>query len=173
VAERHPPLAVVDVRDPGRVEERQDGSVERRELAASDRNADHDRRDRLRDRLHCVEIAPAIEGVPPGVEVVVGAGEVVSVEGPRCLCLRGVDLVVVVRVAPFVGDLAVADDEHAVDVAVLAARDVGVEGGEDLRVEPDRFRLRRRPLLRERLGRGLRREADEQDGESPERAHHA
>ena len=79
----------------------------------------------------------AVVGVPPGVEVVVGAAGVVGVQGLRLLRLCAVDDGVVVGVGAVEGDFAVTEDEEAVDVAVGAFGDVGVKLGEGGCVEAE------------------------------------
>ena len=73
------------------------GVSRRREVAARDRDTDDHRGDRLGDRLQRVQLAASVGGMPPGVEVVVRAREVVRVERSGRLRVA-VDAVVVVRV---------------------------------------------------------------------------
>ena len=93
------------------------------EFLARRRDADDHRGDRLGDRLHRVQIAAPIERVPPGIEVVVGTRRVgAGSTAPACFASSPVDAVVVMVVRAVVDHFPMADDQHAVDVAVLPAR---------------------------------------------------
>ena len=87
-------------------------------------------------------------------------GRVVVVVGPGHAVGRGLEeLRVVVPVGLLVDDAPVADHEQAVDVAVLAARELRVEAIQDGRVEPLGLRRRHGPALR-RPGRALGRQRE-------------
>jgi hypothetical protein len=85
----------------------------------------------------------AVIGVPPRVEVVVRTAGIVGVEGLGLLRLGTVDGGIVARVGVVEGDFAVAQDEKAVDIAVLAGGNLLVELGQGRGVEAE-------------VGRGLR-----------------
>jgi hypothetical protein len=56
-------------------------------------------------------------------------------------------LIVILPVRTIKGQLSLTDNEHAVDIPILAGRDVGIELGQHLRIEPDVLRVRNRPVL--------------------------
>ena len=62
--------------------------------------SDDDGCDRLTHRLQCVQIAAAIVGMPPGVEVVVRPREIVRIERAVLASFGPVDAVVIVFVGP-------------------------------------------------------------------------
>ena len=166
VAQRHPLLPRVDVLHLASVEEAQDRRVERRELVARRGDPDHDRRHRLRHRLHRMQIAAPVIGVPPRVEVVVRPAGVERVQPARLLRLLAVDRLVVVPVRALVRHPPVPDHEHAVHEAVIASGEIGVECRQYLRVEPYLGRRRRVPVAgRLRLLCGHRRHGPERGRE--------
>ena len=71
-----------------------------------------------------------------------------GVERARLSRLFAVDAVVIVLERAIEGEPAVADDEHAVDVAVFAGGNIGGEVVQRFRIEPDLFRRGRGPALR-------------------------
>lgn len=68
-----------------------------------------------------------------------------SVEGSGLLCRFGINLIVVVFPGTIVNQPAFPDDDHAVDIAVFVARDVGFDLSQNFRIETDRLRRRRGP----------------------------
>src|ERR1039457_5023052 len=68
--------------------------------------------------------------MPPGIEIVIRTARIMRVQRIGLMRLGAINLVVIARIRPVIGQLPVPDNEHAVDVAVLPTRDVGVETGQ-------------------------------------------
>jgi len=81
----------------------------------------------LGHRLQGVEVTTPVEGMPPRVEIVVRPGRIVSVQSSQLDDFRGVNAIVVVWVGTVEDDLAVPDDQHAIDVPILSAFDLGIQ----------------------------------------------
>src|SRR5947208_3046342 len=126
----HLSLASVHVGYGRRVEESEYRRVEVRKIAACDGSADYHRRDRLRHRLQRVQIAAPIEGVPPGVVVVVWTGILVGVERAAHVHRVPISAIVVPLVAAIVHQSATANDDHAIYVAVASGGDFTVDAVE-------------------------------------------
>ena len=138
VAEGDAAFAIVEVGNFSGVEEFEEGGVEGGEDALGGGDSDDGGGDGFGDGLESMEIAASpVVRVPEGVEVIVGAAEIMGVEGGGSLGGFGVDFGVVARVRAVEGDFAVAENKEAVDVVELAGYDVGVEGGEDGGVEAE------------------------------------
>ena len=89
-------------------------------------NADDDGCNRFRYRLHGVRIGSLIIRMVLGIEVVVDPGQT-CIQRPRGARFLVVNLLVIVRVRALVHILPGTDDEHAVDVGILAAHKIGVQ----------------------------------------------
>ena len=109
------------------------------EVAAGNRDAHQRRHDALGGRLHRVQVSVPVVRVPGGV---------VIVPRPR---LAGhavpIDRLVIARIAGIEDDATVADNQHRVDVAVLAAAEFRVEPKDGLFIEPLARRRRHFPVL--------------------------
>ena len=131
-----PPLPLVHVPDRGGVEELQHRRVDTGKIPPRHGGPDHDRRYGLGHRLERVQVAPAVVRVPPGIEVVVRTGEVRGVERIPGAGRVGVDSVVIMTEATVEDDPSTANQQHAIDVAVVSALDLARNAVEDLAPYP-------------------------------------
>src|SRR4030095_12894308 len=92
-----------------------------------------------------VKVATAIIGMPPGIEVIIGTSGIKHVQRTELPRIGAVDLIVVVFIRTMECYLAVSNNEHAVDVAVLPRGNIGIKFGEHPGVESDSLRRRSLP----------------------------
>src|SRR5260370_6270919 len=83
--------------------------------------------------------------MPPGIEVIVGSCWIEGIQRTGLLGLIAIDAVIVVLVRAVINDFAMPDDQHAVDVSVLAAGKISVQLGERFWVESNRGGRGHRP----------------------------
>ena len=121
------------------LEERQKRDLDTRDLLLAEGDADDRGCDRFRDRLERVDVTSLVVGMPVGmqvVELVHRRGIAASLAAAERTLLPAADRAIVASVALVDDEVAAADDEHSVDVAVDAALDISIELGESGGVDP-------------------------------------
>ena len=122
------------------------------EFSTLHRDAEGDRGDGLRHRLHRVHVAVAVVRVEFGAEVIVRAVQIV-IQRAGLFGAVAIDFVVVALIGALDRLFAAADHEKAVGEAVLSGGEIGVERGQSSAIESDRAWFGGWPAARwQRLG---------------------